>query len=57
MNDYAKQVLYRFSIMCGHLLIDEHIALENLNVRKQLSVEEPLEDKLKNLQNILENEF
>jgi hypothetical protein len=57
MTNETRQILYRFSILCGQLCIDEHIALENPRIRQQLAEKETLEDKLINLQSILESEF
>ena len=37
--------------------IDENLALENSRVRQQLTIKEPIQDKIKNLQNVLESEF
>tara|TARA_Y100001970_G_C13526446_1_gene505521 strand:- start:76 stop:249 length:174 start_codon:yes stop_codon:yes gene_type:complete len=57
MNNKTKKLLFEFSIICQDLYIDEHIALENENVRNQLAIKEPLEDKIKSLRKILEEEF
>tara|TARA_R110002012_G_scaffold265881_2_gene449304 strand:+ start:111 stop:284 length:174 start_codon:yes stop_codon:yes gene_type:complete len=57
MNDYIKKLLFQFSIICQNLCIDEHIALENKNVRNQLAIKEPLENKIKSLTKILKEEF
>tara|TARA_R100000734_G_C3289377_1_gene81450 strand:- start:8 stop:181 length:174 start_codon:yes stop_codon:yes gene_type:complete len=57
MNNKTKKLLFEFSIICQDLYIDEHIALENENVRNQLAIKESLEDKIKSLRKILEKEF
>ena len=57
MNNKTKKLLFEFSIICQDLYIDEHIALENENVRNQLAIKEPLEDNIKSLRKILEEEF
>ncbi len=57
MNNKTKKLLFEFSIICQDLYIDEHIALENENVRNQLAIKESLEDKIKSLRKILEEEF
>ena len=54
---YAQRIIHELSLMSGDLLIDIHIALENAKIRKQLDVNEPLDDKIKNLRYILETEF
>ena len=54
---YKSKLLFEFSIICQDLYIDEHIALENENVRNQLAIKEPLKDKIKSLRKILEEEF
>ena len=43
--------------MCQQAFIDIHIVLENAKIRKQLEVNEPVDDKIKNLRYILETEF
>jgi len=53
----AQYISIQFSILCGNLFIDENLALENPRVRQQLTIKEPIEDKIKNLQNVLESEF
>lgn len=53
----ANEVLFRLSILCQDLYIDEHVALENQNVRKQLAVKESLNDKMTALRKIMESEF
>tara|TARA_R100000805_G_C3528693_1_gene48230 strand:+ start:63 stop:236 length:174 start_codon:yes stop_codon:yes gene_type:complete len=57
MNNKTKKLLFEFSIICQDLYIDEHVALENENVRNQLAIKESLEDKIKSLRKILEEEF
>ena len=57
MSNEARQIIYRFTIMCGRLFIDEHVALENPRIRQQLAINEPFDEKMKHLQNILESEF
>lgn len=56
-NKDMNKFLFEFSNLCGQLLIDEHIALENPRIRQQLAIKEPLQEKLNHLQNILESEF
>ena len=57
MSNEARQIIYRFTIMCGRLFIDEHVALENPRIKQQLAINEPFDQKMKHLQNILESEF
>jgi len=53
----AQQIIHEFSLLCGSLFIDIHIALENPRVRQQLAIKEPVENKVKSLRFILESEF
>lgn len=57
MNNEARQIIYKFSIMCGKFFIDEHVALENPRIRQRLAIKEPVDQKMQHLQNILESEF
>jgi|TARA_B100001939_G_scaffold45264_1_gene34932 hypothetical protein len=52
-----NKFLFDFSILCGKHFIDEHIALENENIRKQLAIKEDLSIKLKKIETILLQEF
>tara|TARA_R110000823_G_scaffold250972_1_gene373917 strand:+ start:554 stop:727 length:174 start_codon:yes stop_codon:yes gene_type:complete len=48
----------RFAVICGELLIEPAIALENENICKQIAVTgESLDDKINNLTAILKEEF
>ena len=54
---YAQKIIHELSLMCQQAFIDIHIVLENAKIRKQLEVNEPVDDKIKNLRYILETEF
>tara|TARA_R110000744_G_scaffold143441_1_gene255325 strand:- start:1518 stop:1727 length:210 start_codon:yes stop_codon:yes gene_type:complete len=48
----------RFAVICGELLIEPSLALENENICKQIAVVgESLDDKISNLTAILNEEF
>ena len=49
--------LNNFSIACNNLYIDENIALENENIRKQLATKENYKTKLEKITAILKEEF
>ena len=57
MPPEARQIIFQFVGLCSNYFIDEHIALENPKIRKQLAIKEPIEEKMKKLGTILENEF
>jgi|TARA_R110001632_G_scaffold87162_1_gene189564 hypothetical protein len=46
-----------FSIACNNFYVDEHIALENENIRKQLATKENYKTKLEKITAILKEEF
>ena len=52
-----NKFLFDFSILCGKHFIDEHIALENENIRKQLAIKEDFSIKLEKVEKILLEEF
>jgi len=52
-----NKFLFDFSILCGKHFIDEHIALENENIRKQLAIKEDFSIKLEKIETILLQEF
>jgi hypothetical protein len=45
-----NKFLFDFSILCGKHFIDEHIALENETIKKQLAAQENLEIKLQKIE-------
>jgi hypothetical protein len=53
----SEQIIFQFVGLCGNYFIDEHLALENPKIRKQLAIKEPIEEKMKKLETILENDF
>jgi hypothetical protein len=56
-NTEVNAFLNNFSIACNNLYIDEHIALENENIRKQLAIKENYKTKLEKIITILKEEF
>ena len=52
-----NKFLFDFCVLCNKHFIDEHIALENENIRKQFAVKENLKIKLENIEKILLEEF
>tara|TARA_A100001201_G_C4011461_1_gene177696 strand:+ start:467 stop:649 length:183 start_codon:yes stop_codon:yes gene_type:complete len=52
-----NKFLFDFSILCGKYFIDENIALENENIRKQIAIKENLKIKLQKIEKILLEEF
>tara|TARA_R100001082_G_C4213032_1_gene95904 strand:+ start:96 stop:344 length:249 start_codon:yes stop_codon:yes gene_type:complete len=57
LNSRASKFLSDFSVLCEKHLIDEHIVLENENIRKQFGIKEDYKTKLKNIETILKGEF
>ena len=49
--------LFDFSLLCGKHFIDEHIALDNENIKKQIAIKENLKIKLQKIEKILLEEF
>ena len=56
-NTEINAFLNNFSIVCNNLYIDEHIALENENIKKQLAIKENYKTKLEKIITILKEEF
>ena len=60
LNGYKNHNIFSFyfSILCGKHFIDEHIALGNENIRKQIAIQEKnLKIKLQKIEQILLEEF
>ena len=52
-----NKFLFDFTVLCQSHFIDEHVALNNENIKKQLAEKENLTIKLKKLEQILLQEF
>jgi|TARA_R100000353_G_C6472358_1_gene186920 hypothetical protein len=52
-----NKFLFDFCVLCNKHFIDEHIALQNENIKKQFAVKENPEIKLKKIEKILLKDF
>ena len=52
-----NKFLFDFCVLCNKHFIDEHIALDNENIRKQIAIKENPEIKLKKIEKILLKDF
>ena len=52
-----NKFLFDFTVLCQKHFIDEFVALDNENIKKQFAVKENLTIKLKKIEQILLEEF
>jgi len=52
-----NKFLFDFTVLCQKHFIDEFVALENENIKKQIAIKENLKIKLQKIEKILLEEF